>query len=108
MVITADGRGVYASTAVLVITDSTISENTGAGSGRGGGVSSKDTPLTISGTQFLHNTAPPGPGGGGLAAVGGEGPVLITGSTFDDNQARFGAGILLEAPTSRCRSSPAR
>ena len=97
MVITANRRGVYASTAVLVITDSTISENTGAGSGRGGGVSSKDTPLTISGTQFLHNTAPPGPGGGGLAAVGGEGPVLITGSTFDDNQARFGAGILLEA-----------
>ena len=104
----AEGGGVFATDAVLVITDSTISENTANFHG-GGGVYSEDTALTITGTQFIHNSVESSnEGGGGLAVVGGEGPVMITGSTFDDNQARSGPGSCSTHTTSRCRSSPAR
>ena len=84
------------SSGALTVTDSTISDNTGAlggfgvGTG-GGGIFNTGGTLTVTDSTIANNTADtPTDGGGGIDNYGG--PLTVTDSTITDNSAPDGGG----------------
>ena len=92
-VIGGKGGGIYNGTGGQVtIENSTVSQNTAAGSDNtgGGGMANYGT-VTITSSTFSSNTCANGYGGGGLFA--GDGTITVSGSTFNGNSGYEGGGI---------------